>query len=145
MADGEVTIDSPSGSAGFSLTFTAMPEHIDELGHVNNAVWVQWMEEVATTHWRAVASPEHVAAYVWVVSRHEIDYRGNIGEGESATATTSIPEGPRGARFDRLVEFRDRNGKVLVSARSTWVMIDKASSRIMRVPKDVAAPFLPIC
>lgn len=144
MADGEVTADrSPSGKAGFTLSFTAGPEHIDELGHVNNAVWVQWMEEVATTHWREIAPPEHVDAYVWVVSRHEIDYRGNIGLGGSATATTSIPEGPRGARFDRLVEFRDGHGKLLVSARSTWVMIDKASGRIMRVPREVAAPFLP--
>ena len=97
--------DPVPDSAGFALTFTARSEHIDELGHVNNAVWVQWMEEVATAHWRAVAPAEHVEAYVWVVSRHEIDYRGNIGLGESATATTSIPEGPRGARFDRLVEF----------------------------------------
>ena len=134
--------DPVPDSAGFALTFTAQSEHIDELGHVNNAVWVQWMEEVATAHWRAVAAAEHVAAYVWVVSRHEIDYRGNIGLGESATATTSIPEGPRGARFDRLVEFRDTGGKLLVTARSTWVMIDRESGRIMRVPSEVAAPFL---
>ncbi|MFL6740838.1 MAG: acyl-CoA thioesterase, partial [Sphingomicrobium sp.] len=43
----------------FELTFTAAPEHIDELGHVNNAVWVQWMEQVATAHWRSVADPAH--------------------------------------------------------------------------------------
>jgi acyl-CoA thioester hydrolase len=31
----------------FEMAFTALPEHIDELGHVNNAVWVQWIEKVA--------------------------------------------------------------------------------------------------
>jgi len=138
-----VTPDGPPPeNVGFSRTFTAGPEHIDALGHVNNAVWVQWMEEVATTHWRKVARAEHVEAYLWVVTRHEIDYRGNIGLGQSAIAATRIPEGPHGARFDRLVEFHDMAGKLLVSARSTWVMIDKASGRIMRVPKEVAAPFL---
>lgn len=129
-------------TARFTLTFTARPEHIDVMGHVNNAVWVQWMEDIATAHWQAVAPPEHQAAYVWVVTRHEIDYRGNVREGESVTAETFIPDGPRGARFDRCVEFRNAAGKVIVAARSTWAMIDRASGRIMRVPAEVAAPFV---
>jgi acyl-CoA thioester hydrolase len=127
----------------FSLIFTARPEHIDVMGHVNNAVWVQWMEAIATAHWEAVAPAGHQAAYAWVVTRHEIDYRGNIGEGESVMAETSIPEGPNGAKFDRRVDFRNAAGKVIVSARTTWVMIDRATGRIQRVPAEVAAPFLP--
>jgi acyl-CoA thioester hydrolase len=77
------------------------------------------------------------------VTRHEIDCRGNIGEGESVTAETFIPEGPSGAKFDRRVDFRNPAGKVIVSARTTWAMIDRASGRILRVPAAVAAPFLP--
>ena len=125
------------------LTFTALPEHIDVMGHVNNAVWVQWMEALATAHWEADAAPAHVAAYAWVVTRHEIDYRGNIQEGESVTAETYIPEGPKGAKFDRCIEFRNSAAKVIVAARSTWAMIDLATGRLMRVPAEVAAPFLP--
>lgn len=126
----------------FTLTFTALPEHIDVMGHVNNAVWVQWMEAMATSHWEAVAPPEHQAKYAWVVARHEIDYRGNIREGESVTGETFIPDGPSGAKFDRRVDFRNSAGKVIVSARTTWAMIDIASGRLMRVPPDVAAPFI---
>lgn len=127
----------------FELTFTAAPEHIDVMGHVNNAVWVQWMEAIATAHWEADAAPEHVAAYAWVVTRHEIDYRGNIAAGERVTAQTFIPAGPSGARFDRRVDFHNAAGKVIVSARSTWAMVDRATGRVMRVPREVAAPFLP--
>ena len=134
MADGSVT--------RFSLAFTALPGNIDELGHVNNAVWVTWIQEIATAHWAAVAAPDHVDRYIWVVTRHEIDYRGNISEGESVTAETFIPEGPRGAQFDRCVEFRDSAGKRIVAARSTWAMLDKATGRLVRVPAEVAAPFL---
>jgi len=130
-------------SNDFSLTFTASPGDIDVMGHVNNAVWVQWMEAIATAHWEAVASPEHVAAYAWLVTRHEIDYRGNIAEGESVTAVTFIPGPPSGARFDRRVDFHNAAGKVIVSARTTWAMIDIATGRLMRVPAEVAAPFLP--
>jgi acyl-CoA thioester hydrolase len=127
----------------FALTFVAESHHIDVMGHVNNAVWVQWMEAIATAHWEAVAPPEHQAAYAWVVTRHEIDYRGNIAEGESVAAETFIPDGPSGPRFDRRVDFRNDAGKVIVSARTTWVMIDRATGRVLRVPPEVAAPFLP--
>lgn len=126
----------------FSMAFTAKPEHIDMMGHVNNAVWVQWMEAIATAHWEADALAEHVAAYAWVVTRHQIDYRGNIAEGESVTAETHIPDGPQGARFDRVVVFRNADGKEIVRARSTWAMIDRANGRLMRVPDEVASPFL---
>ncbi len=46
----------------FTLAFIAEPQHIDELGHVNNAVWVDWIQQIATAHWSAVAAPEHQAA-----------------------------------------------------------------------------------
>ena len=127
----------------FAKTFTAAPQHIDELGHVNNAVWLQWVQDIATAHWSAVADPAHVERYVWVVTRHEIDYRGNVGLGETVAAETWIPNPPKGAQFDRCVEFRDAAGKRLVAVKSTWAMLDKASGRLVRVPAEVAAPFLP--
>ena len=123
--------------------FTALPSHIDELGHVNNAVWVDWIQQLATEHWAAVASAEHQATYIWVVTRHEIDYRGNIGVGESVTGETWIPSGPTGARFDRRAEFRGADGKVLVSSSTTWAMIDRVSGRLARVREEVTAPFRP--
>ena len=58
----------------FEMNFTAAPEHIDELGHVNNAVWVQWIQRVAVAHWEAVSDPAHRDRYFWVVVRHEVDY-----------------------------------------------------------------------
>ncbi|MBH1991434.1 MAG: acyl-CoA thioesterase [Sphingomonadaceae bacterium] len=126
----------------YTCQITARPEHIDILGHVNNAVWVQWMEQVSVDHWNRDADPAHVEAYIWVVTRHEIDYRGNVTQGETVTARTWIAEAPRGARFDRLMEFTGPDGKVKVAAKSTWAIIDKASGRILRVPPEVAAPFL---
>ena len=126
-----------------TMIFTAGPEHIDELGHVNNAVWVNWIQDIATAHWSRVAAPEHQEAYVWVVTRHEIDYRGNVGLGESVAAETFIPAGPTGARFDRRVDFRNAEGKVIVSANTTWAMIERASGRLCRVREDVCMPFRP--
>ena len=126
----------------FTRGFTAAAEHIDELGHVNNAVWVQWIQEVSTSHWAARASAEEQEAHVWVVVRHEIDYRGNVSEGAEVHAETWI-EGPaQGAKSVRRVEFTDSAGKRLVSAATTWAMIDRATGRLARVRPEVLAAFV---
>jgi acyl-CoA thioester hydrolase len=126
----------------FELAFTARPEHIDELGHVNNAVWVQWIQEIAVAHWRSVADPGHDEAYFWVVTRHEIDYLRAALEGDVVTGRTWVGEAPQGARFDRIVEFTGADGKVRVRARTVWAIIEKASGRPVRVPPEVVAPFV---
>ena len=125
----------------FIRSFTAGPEHIDVMGHVNNAVWVQWVQDMATAHWDAVARPEDREAVVWLVVRHEIDYRGNIGPGESVTAETWIEGEPKGAKSLRRVDFTDAKGRVMVSAATTWAMLDRESLRPLRVRAEVLAPF----
>lgn len=129
----------------FSCTFLAKPQHIDELGHVNNTVWVGWAQELATSHWEAAARPQDRAAFYWVVVRHEIDYRGNIGLGEAVTGATWIEGAPHGATSLRCVQFTNAAGKILVSARTTWAMIDRASGRLARVRAEVLAPFQATC
>jgi acyl-CoA thioester hydrolase len=128
-------------SSRFTKTFTAAPEHIDVMDHVNNAVWVQWIQDMATEHWDAAARPEDRDAFVWLVIRHEIDYRGNIAAGESVTGETWIPDGARGAKSVRRVDFTDAAGKVIVSANTTWAMLDRESGRLARVRPDIMAPF----
>nr|WP_277872334.1 acyl-CoA thioesterase [Sphingomonas suaedae] len=131
-----------SAMARFTQDITARPDDIDELGHVNNAVWVRWIQDVAVAHWNAVAPPAHRDAYIWVVTRHEIDYRGNVKAGETVTAETWVPDPPKGARFDRHMRFTDADGRVKVEAVSTWAMLDRASGRLVRVRPEIAAPFL---
>ena len=126
----------------FEKQITAGAGDIDELGHVNNAVWVRWIQDMATSHWQAVAPAEHQAAYVWVVIRHEIDYLRPVLPGETVTGRTWIEEPPKGARFDRHLEFLGEDGKARVRAKTTWAILDKASGRPLRVPPEVAAPFL---
>ncbi|HYW17309.1 MAG TPA: thioesterase family protein [Allosphingosinicella sp.] len=126
----------------FEITITAGSGDIDELGHVNNAVWVRWIQDMATGHWRFAADPAHVDSYVWVVVRHEIDYLRAVLPGETVIGRTWVGEPPRGARFDRHVEFSGADGKPRVKARTTWAILDKSTGRPLRVPDEVAAPFL---
>jgi acyl-CoA thioester hydrolase len=124
------------------MAFLAGEEHIDELGHVNNAVWVQWIQQVAVGHWDAVADPAHKDAYYWVVVRHEIDYLRAAYPGDRIIARTWVGDAPKGARFDRHVEFTGPDGKPCVRAKTDWAIIDKAAGRPIRVPTAVVAPFL---
>jgi acyl-CoA thioester hydrolase len=126
----------------FTHRIVAPADAIDELGHVNNAVWVQWIQEVALAHWYSVADPKHQDDYIWVVVRHEIDYLRPAFEGDVLTGRTWVGETPKGARFDRHMEFIDSAGKVCVRAKTQWAIIDKASGRPIRVPVEVIAPFL---
>ena len=126
----------------FTHSVTASSGHIDELGHVNNAVWVQWIQEVALAHWYSVADPAHQDDYIWVVVRHEIDYLRPAFDGETLTGRTWVGDTPKGARFDRHMEFVGADGKVRVRARTVWAIIDKAAGRPIRVPPEVVAPFL---
>lgn len=125
----------------FIRTFVAAREHIDELGHVNNTVWVRWIQDMATAHWDAVARPEDREAFYWVVTRHEIDYRGNVDEGQTVTGETWIEGAARGATSLRRVDFRNDAGKVIVSAATTWAMLDRSSNRLVRVRPEILAPF----
>lgn len=125
----------------FTLPFTACPEHIDELGHVNNAVWVQWIQHISTSHWAKRASPEDQAAFVWVIVRHEIDYHRPLLVGEGVVGHTWVAETAKGAKFDRNIVFLGADGRKHVSAVTTWALLDRASGRPMRVPQRLVELF----
>lgn len=131
----------PADRRSHGISVTATAADIDELGHVNNAVYLKWIQDVATAHWGAVAAPEHRDAYVWVVTRHEIDYLRQTLEGEVLTLTTWVGT-PKGARFDRHVEIVGSDGQMRVKAITTWAIIDKATGKLARVRPEIAAPFM---
>ena len=118
----------------FELEFIAGAEHIDELGHVNNAIWVQWIQTIAVAHWHAVCDPAHHDAFFWVVVRHEIDYLRAAYEGDRLIGRTWVGDAPKGARFDRHVEFTGPGGKVCVRARTSWAIIATMFALIISSP-----------
>jgi len=132
---------APANRRSFSMPVTVLAADIDELGHVNNISYLKWVQDIATAHWRAVASPAHLATYIWVVTRHEIDYLKQTRLGETLTLTTWVGE-PKGARFDRFVEICGRDGQIRARAVTSWALLEAATGRLVRVRPDVAAPFI---
>ncbi|HEY0053299.1 MAG TPA: thioesterase family protein [Caulobacteraceae bacterium] len=106
---------------------------IDENGHVNNVVYVRWLQDVGTAHWNAVFPAEERARWSWVALRHEIDYLRALPPGSAPVARTWVGE-PQGPRFARFVRIEDEQGRVCAQGHSEWVLVDAATMRPTRIP-----------
>jgi len=130
----------PQDRQVFTLALTPLEADFDENGHVNNVVYLGWVQDIAIAHWRSRAPAEEQGRWAWIVVRHEIDYRRPLLPGETATGRTWVGE-RRGPRFDRFVRIDGPDGEVCAQTRSEWVLIDAASKRPARVPEWMEAMF----
>lgn len=122
-------------------TRTALPAEIDELGHVNNAVYLVWAQEVATAHWRSMTSKAMQGEVVWVVLRHEIDYRDPVLPGETVEVRTWLGRAS-GPRFERHVDIRKpRAARACAKVLTDWCLIDANSRKPRRVGGDILTLF----
>ncbi len=129
---------SPVG-AGYEQRRKVVEADLDEQAHVNNVVYVQWVMDIATAHWEALASPEIRAELAWVARRHEIDYLAPAVLGDEVLVKTRV--GPAaGLTFERLTEIvRAADGRALVRSRTLWVPIDVRTGRPRRISDEVRA------
>lgn len=128
-------------SARFEVIIPVLPGDIDEQNHVNNTVYLRWVQDVATAHWRAVASPKAQHTIGWVVLRHEIDYKGPATLGDEVVLRTWVGKATR-LTFERFTEVRrNRDGRLLSEARTLWCPIDAQSGRPVRVSEEVRSQF----
>lgn len=125
--------------AEFKYTIPVCVDDIDELSHVNNVVYVRYIQEVAAAHWQHVASAELHQRYVWMVLRHEIDYRSQAFLGDELIGTTWVGE-HHGARFERFVKLvRKSDNKVVAESKTIWCMLDAKSLKPARIGEEVLA------
>lgn len=122
-------------------TLVAQPSDIDELGHVNNAVYVTWVQDAGVAHWFDKAPDALKARVHWVCLRHEIDYREPVLEGETVEVRTWLGKAS-GPRFDRHVDIRKPGAKRFsCQAKTSWAMVDSRTGRPLRVGRDVLEAF----
>ena len=133
--------EPPADREVFVVPLAIAPEDIDENDHVNNVVYVRWLQDVGTAHWNARFDAETRARWSWVCLRHEVDYRRplNLGDAVQARTWVGVPQGPRFARY---VLIEGPNG-VAAQGLSEWVLVDAKTMRPARIPADMLEPFLP--
>lgn len=146
MSTEQATSDQAPAEASpaFVLEMTAGADVIDELSHVSNVAYVGWIQEAARAHSAAVGWGWD--AYVklgaaFVVRRHEVDYEAPVRAGERVRVTTWIARWSA-ATSERHTRIEKGDGVVAVRAKTLWAMIDLASARPRRVPREIREAFL---
>ena len=130
----------------FTQRWKVRTYEVDENGHVNNAVYVQWAEQLTAEHAEAVGfgrewSIERGGA--WLVRRHEITYHQPARRGDEIELTVRVV-GVGGVRGNRHTEIR-RAGEaaLLAEVASEWVWVRIADGRPARVPNELVVAFSP--
>ena len=125
----------------FRHPVASLPADIDHMGHVNNAVYLKWVQDAVVDYWSSVAPPGAVAAHLWVALKHEITYLKPTFLQDTVVAEV-IAEMVAGARA--LFHPVRRRGDVVVSEiESTWCCLDAVTKRPARLARDIVARFLP--
>jgi len=125
----------------FETKFTVVASDIDELNHVNNVVYIQWIQNIANLHWTQLKQDINTTAYVWVVIRHEIDYIGQALLGETLVAKTWVGK-TEGIRSIRHVEFY-KNNKLVVKAQTTFCLVNAKTFRPTRITDQILMMLAP--
>lgn len=127
-----------TGLEEFRLT-TPLPvrfRDIDALGHVNNAVYLTYLEEARVEYLRRVLGQTRPSEYAVVVARVEIDYR------SAATMEDELFVGTRvtrlgGASFDMDYRIVDKkSGRTIAEAKSVLVSFDHKEKRVSKLPPE---------
>lgn len=114
---------------------------IDQLGHVNNTVYLQWVQDAAIAHWNVIASEEEKNTLLWVVVRHEIDYKRPTLLHDLVVVKTWVGRLNR-RHFERFTEIRRaEDSKLLASTLTLWCPVDAKSMKPVRVSDDIKAKF----
>jgi acyl-CoA thioester hydrolase len=128
---------APNGATPFELTRRVTASELDDREHVNNVVYVQWVQDAASAHWAQLAPAEVREQVAWVALRHEIDYLKPAVLGDELLVRTWVGVA-EGLSFERFTEIRrQRDDRLLARARTLWCPIDARSGRPVRVSEEV--------
>ena len=126
----------------FEKTLIVSAGDLDELNHVNNVRYVQWIQDISKEHWQSVASPEMKEGVIWVVLNHNITYKSAAVLNDCVKVHTNIAES-RGAISVRIVEmYNDKTNQLLVRSNTEWCLLNTKTLKPIRIPQAIKQLFL---
>ena len=124
-----------------SELLTVAREDLDELDHVNNVRYVEWIQEISKKHWIKATTPKIRDEVVWVVKNHDIAYHRSAKLGDVLQINTYIQD-TKVPLSIRIVEIKDnKTDKLIVKACTEWCLLDARTFRPKRVPESVQKLF----
>lgn len=115
--------------------------HLDELQHVNNVQYLQWVQDIAGAHWQHLIKNNNEEFGLWVVRSHHIEYKRQAKLGDELRVLTHV-ELTEGFLSERRVRFYLNDSNTLVAQCSTqWCYLDPNTQKLLRIPAAVQAIF----
>jgi len=115
--------------------------HLDELQHVNNVQYLQWVQDIAGAHWQSLIAGKTEIFGLWVVRSHYIEYKRQAKLGDNLRTVTHV-ELTKGFLSERIVRFYLEDTTTLVAQCSTkWCYLDPTTQKLLRIPEDIHALF----
>ena len=124
----------------YTLPLQATARDIDANGHVNNIVYVQWMQEIAIAHADAVGctAATTAAGCTWVARSHRIEYLRPAYAGDRILVQSWIVDETKKSSSPRRYRMvRESDGVVLAKGETLWVFVDMHSGRPRTIPPEV--------
>jgi acyl-CoA thioester hydrolase len=127
----------------FRHKFTVSPEAIDGNGHVNNVVYVQWMQDVAILHSDAAGCTDMTRRIgaMWVARSHKIEYLSPAFVGDEIEALTWVADFRKVRSLRRYKFVRATDQTTLARGETDWVFMDAQAGRPRSIAEDVKAAF----
>ncbi len=117
----------------------------DENGHVNNVVYVQWMQDIATMHSDIQGCTRELYQLLgssWFVRSHKIEYLRPAFAGDDIIIKTWVSHIKRTRSLRRYCFLNAKTNKVLAQAETDWVYVNAETGRPRSVDKEVAEAFV---
>jgi acyl-CoA thioester hydrolase len=112
---------------------------LDELMHVNNVVYISYLQQAAISHWYS-AVPEPIREPIrWVVKKHSIEYFKAAFENDSLEISTWI-ESFNSLTCTRFYEIY-RGNDLIVKAETLWLALDTQSMKPKRIDTGIYAEY----
>ena len=125
----------------FESVFTVEEKHLDDIQHVNNVHYVQWVQDIAKLHWDRNATPSIQERYFWVLTTHLIEYKNSALLGDLINVRTYVSK-YQGAVCHRIVEITDKTTNMLLATSETkWCLISTETKRPTRITREIAELF----
>lgn len=120
---------------------TVSKNDLDDLNHVNNVVYVNWIQEIAKNHWNVLVSDEIKDNYYWVLLEHNIKYLHSALLNEKIIIKTYIEE-TKGVKSSRIVEiFNKGTNQLLVTSKTIWCLINAKTNKPSRINNEIRKAF----